>query len=78
MMPSLLDSIYTQFNVEGAINTPLKNSYLNTVSSNRRAMRTTATTTFPPTNESGGGGVQTAAEQYDLLPPDTGIVRIEG
>ncbi|KAG7668886.1 hypothetical protein Ndes2437B_g06615 [Nannochloris sp. 'desiccata'] len=81
LMPSLLDSIFTQFYVGDPINKPFKNSYLRAASqfsSNRRSMRTTARTTFPAPNGGGGGGVQTAAEQYDLLPPDTGIVRIEG
>jgi len=82
LMPSLHDTIYTQFNVGDTTKTPIKNFHSNKVSrfsSNRRSMRTTATTMFPaPGGDAGGSGVQTAAEEYDLLPPDTGIVRIEG
>jgi hypothetical protein len=78
-MPSLLDSMSSHLNVGNVISESFKNSYSTLVSHfslDRRSLHTTTSTSAAA--EGGGSGVQTAAEQFDLLPPDTGIVRIEG
>ena len=74
-MASLLDRISAPFDVNLPFSTSSKNSYSTYVphfSQTRRSVHTTTKTTFAA--DSG----QTVAEQFDLLPPDTGIVRIEG
>ena len=89
-LPSLLDSLAAQVGLQHPICTSNNTSYLSSMSrwnSQRRSVHTTTATSFA-NFESGSGRdsgsdrsrspAPTAAEEYDLLPPDTGIVRIEG
>jgi hypothetical protein len=75
-MTSLFESVTASLNLGDPISASKNTQYsikATQFSSNGRSIHTTAIKTFAA-NDNGGGSV----EQYDLLPPDTGIVRIEG